>query len=141
MAGTVLVSANPASPIAAAVDVHVAPDTGPEVLTGSTRMKAGTAQKLVLNAFSTATMVRLGRTYSNLMTDMLASNDKLRDRQLRIVADATGADPEACRAALSATDGDAKVAVVMLVGDVDVDRARAELAAAGGHVHVALANI
>jgi N-acetylmuramic acid 6-phosphate etherase len=96
-ARTVLVSANPLSPIGSAVDVHVAPDTGPEVLTGSTRMKAGTAQKLVLNAFSTATMVRLGRTYSNLMTDMLASNDKLRDRQLRILAEATGAGIDQCR--------------------------------------------
>jgi N-acetylmuramic acid 6-phosphate etherase len=121
--------------------VHIAPDTGPEVVTGSTRMKAGTAQKLVLNAFSTATMVRMGRTYSNLMTDMLAGNDKLRDRQLRILVEATGADPDSCRSALADADGDAKVAVVTLVGGVGVQRARAELAAAGGHVHVALAKI
>jgi len=137
-ARTVLVSANPASPIAAAVDVHVAPDTGPEVVTGSTRMKAGTAQKLVLNALSTATMVRLGRTYSNLMTDMLASNHKLRERQLRILAEATGAGIDQCREALAVTGGDVKVAVVMLIAGAGVDSARQALADAGGHVHVAL---
>jgi N-acetylmuramic acid 6-phosphate etherase len=138
-AATVLVSANPASPMASAVDIHIAPDTGPEVLTGSTRMKAGTAQKLVLNAFSTATMVRLGRTYSNLMTDMLASNDKLRARQLRIVAEATGADVATCRAALRDADGDARVAVLSLVAGATAERAREVLSAADGHVHRALA--
>ncbi|SNY38530.1 N-acetylmuramic acid 6-phosphate etherase [Paractinoplanes atraurantiacus] len=137
-ARTVLVSANPASPIATGVDVHVAPDTGPEVLTGSTRMKAGTAQKLVLNAFSTATMVRLGRTYSNLMTDMLASNAKLRDRQLRILAEATGADVEACRQALRDAGGDAKVAVVTLIAGATADAATRALAETGGHIHLAL---
>ena len=137
-AATVLVSANPAAPIAAVADVHVAPDTGPEVITGSTRMKAGTAQKLVLNAFSTATMVRLGRTYSNLMTDMLPRNDKLRDRQLRMVAEATGAGADRCRQALRAAGGDARVAVVTLVSGIGVDGARRALDRAGGHVHVAL---
>ena len=137
-AGTVLVSANPASPIGAEADVHVAPDTGPEVLTGSTRMKAGTAQKLVLNAFSTATMVRLGRTYSNLMTDMVASNDKLRDRQLRILAEATDADPDRCRQALHLAAGDAKLAVVMLIAGTGCERARQVLTASHGHVHEAL---
>jgi N-acetylmuramic acid 6-phosphate etherase len=116
----------------------VAPDTGPEVLTGSTRMKAGTAQKLVLNAFSTATMVRLGRTYSNLMTDMLASNDKLRDRQMRILAEATGADLGRCRQAFRGAGGDAKVALVTLIAGASAERARQALAEAGGHVHVAL---
>lgn len=137
-AATVLVSANPSSPMASIVDIHIAPDTGPEVLTGSTRMKAGTAQKLVLNALSTAAMVRLGRTYSNLMTDMLASNDKLRARQLRIVAEATGADVAACRAALRGSGGDARVAVLSLVAGASAERAREVLAAAGGHVHEAL---
>ena len=137
-AHTVLVSANPASPIARHADLHVAPDTGPEVVTGSTRMKAGTAQKLVLNAFSTATMVRLGRTYSNLMTDMVPRNDKLRDRQLRIVAEATGADLDRCRRALLAADADARVAVVTLISGIGVDRARRALDEASGHVHLAL---
>jgi N-acetylmuramic acid 6-phosphate etherase len=137
-AATVLVSANPLSSMASIVDIHIAPDTGPEVLTGSTRMKAGTAQKLVLNALSTATMVRLGRTYSNLMTDMLASNDKLRARQLRIVAEASGADVAACRAALRSSGGDAKVAVLTLVAGASAERAREVLAASDGHVHEAL---
>jgi N-acetylmuramic acid 6-phosphate etherase len=140
-ARTVLVSANPASPIGSAVDVHVAPDTGAEVLTGSTRMKAGTAQKLVLNALSTATMVRLGRTYSNFMTDMLANNDKLRERQLRILAEATGAGVDDCRRALVATGGDAKVAVVVLIAGASVDGARQALARASGHVHAALSTL
>ncbi|GAA0485146.1 N-acetylmuramic acid 6-phosphate etherase [Paractinoplanes deccanensis] len=140
-ARTVLVSANPASPIATGVDVHIAPDTGPEVLTGSTRMKAGTAQKLVLNAFSTATMVRLGRTYSNLMTDMLAGNAKLRDRRLRILAEATGADLESCREALEAAQGDAKVAVVTLIAGATTEAAGRALAEAGGHVHLALRHL
>ncbi|WP_255436966.1 N-acetylmuramic acid 6-phosphate etherase [Actinoplanes solisilvae] len=137
-ARTVLISANPASPIADAVDVHIAPDTGPEVLTGSTRMKAGTAQKLVLNAFSTATMVRLGRTYSNLMTDMLATNAKLRDRRLRILAEATGADLESCRQALADAGGDAKVALVTLIAGTTTDDAARALAETGGHLHRAL---
>ena len=137
-ARTVLVSANPAAPIARHADLHVAPDTGPEVVTGSTRMKAGTAQKLVLNAFSTATMVRLGRTYSNLMTDMLPRNDKLRDRQLRILADATGADSVRCRGALHDAGGDARVAVVMLLAGIGAEPARRALHDARGHVHAAL---
>jgi N-acetylmuramic acid 6-phosphate etherase len=140
-AATVLISANPASPLAPLADVHVAPDTGPEVITGSTRMKAGTAQKLVLNAFSTATMVRLGRTYSNLMTDMQASNDKLRSRQLRILAEATGADVATSRAVLAEAGGDAKVAVVMLLAGTSLARARQALTEAHGHVHRALSGL
>ncbi|GLY98415.1 N-acetylmuramic acid 6-phosphate etherase [Actinoplanes sp. NBRC 103695] len=140
-AGTVLISADPASPLAALADVHVAPDTGPEVLTGSTRMKAGTAQKLILNAFSTATMVRLGRTYSNLMTDMLAANAKLRDRRLRILAEATGADEPACVQALADADGDTKLAVVILISGAPADRARQALSDARGHAHTALTSL
>jgi N-acetylmuramic acid 6-phosphate etherase len=138
-AKTVLVSANPASPLAVLADVHVAPDTGPEVITGSTRMKAGTAQKLVLNTFSTATMVRLGRTYSNLMTDMRASNAKLRLRQLRLLAEATGSSLETSRDALAAAEGDAKVALVMLLSDAGLGQAQQALAEARGRVHEALA--
>ncbi|AEV84090.1 N-acetylmuramic acid-6-phosphate etherase [Actinoplanes sp. SE50] len=137
-AKTVLISANPASPMAAEVDVHIAPDTGPEVLTGSTRMKAGTAQKMVLNAFSTATMVRLGRTWSNLMTDMLASNAKLRDRQIRILAEATGVSPASCETALQEADGDAKVALVALLADVGIDSAARALTTVDRNVHRAL---
>ena len=89
-AATALVCADPAA--TAEVDVLVGIATGPEVLTGSTRMKAGTAQKLVLNAVSTAVMVRMGRTWSNLMVALVATNDKLRERSVRILVEATGAD-------------------------------------------------
>lgn len=137
-AATVLVSANPRAPLAELADVNVAVDTGPEAVTGSTRMKAGTAQKLVLNALSTAVMVRLGRTYSNLMTDMIASNAKLRDRQERMLSQATGADPAVCRQALSDADGDPKVALVTLMSQAGVAEARKALELAGGKVHEAL---
>jgi N-acetylmuramic acid 6-phosphate etherase len=137
-AGTVLVSANPRSPLAPLADIHVAVDTGPEAITGSTRLKAGTAQKLVLNSLSTAIMIRLGRTYSNLMTDMVASNRKLRARQVRMLAQATGADHDACAAALAAAEGDAKVALVTLLSSATVDQARRALAETGGLVHRAL---
>src|SRR5699024_4511154 len=103
-------SANPRALLAAEVDVHVVADTGPEVIAGSTRMKAGTAQKLVLNAFSTAVMVRLGRTYSNLMADVLASNAKLRGRVITVLVEATGKDDQTCAAALSEAEGVASVA-------------------------------
>lgn len=137
-ARTVLVSANPGSPLTPLVDVHVAVDTGPEVITGSTRMKAGTAQKLVLNSMSTAIMVRLGRTYSNLMMDMVASNEKLRVRQVRMLAQATGAGPDACRAALAAAGGDPKVALVTLLAPVSAARAAGALRDEDGVVRAAL---
>lgn len=137
-AHTVLVSANPDAPLAPLADVHVAVDTGPEVITGSTRMKAGTAQKLILNALSTAVMVRLGRTYSNLMTDMLASNEKLRLRQVRTLEQATGQDADACRGALALAAGDSKVALLTLLSSATVERARATLRETDGVVHEAL---
>ncbi|MFD0748118.1 N-acetylmuramic acid 6-phosphate etherase [Phytohabitans flavus] len=123
-AGTVLVTADPDAAAATGVDVFIAVDTGPEVVTGSTRMKAATAQKLVLNAFSTAVMVRLGRVYSNLMIDIVATNAKLRGRMISILEEATGYGEEACRQALAATDGDLKVALVALVSGASVADAR-----------------
>ncbi|MEK8109556.1 N-acetylmuramic acid 6-phosphate etherase [Micromonospora sp. M12] len=93
-ASTVLLCANPEADAARSVDVFIGVDTGPEVVTGSTRMKAGTAQKLVLNTFSTAVMVRLGRVYSNLMIDMVATNAKLRGRMISILVEATGCSDE-----------------------------------------------
>jgi len=140
-ASTVLVSANPAAELADLADIHVCVETGPEVLTGSTRMKAGTAQKLVLTAFSTAVMVRLGRTYSNLMTSVVAKNDKLHGRMLAILAEATGVDLDGCVQALEEADGDLKVALVGLLGEVEQPRARAALAASGGVVRVALQSL
>src|SRR5207245_8539468 len=104
---------------------------GPEVIAGSTRMKAGTAQKLGLNAISTIAMVRLGKTYGNLMVDVHVANDKLRARARRAVAVATGAAPDAVERAIDAAQGDAKVALVSLATGVDAHAARARLRAAG----------
>ncbi|MEP6599799.1 MAG: N-acetylmuramic acid 6-phosphate etherase, partial [Actinomycetota bacterium] len=133
-ARTVLISGNPDAGFGADVDVHVAVATGPEVIAGSTRMKAGTAQKLVLNAFSTALMVRTERTYSNLMVSVVASNAKLRGRVVRILAEATGLDSQTCELAAERADGDCRVALVSLLADVPVDAARRALAAADGGV-------
>ena len=137
-AHTVLVSANPAAELDELADVHICVETGPEVLAGSTRMKAGTAQKLVLNAFSTATMVRLGHTYSNLMTSVVAKNAKLHGRMVTILAEASGRDVDTCARVLRDSDGDLKLALVRLLGDVDASRARTALDEAGGVIRAAL---
>ena len=137
-AHTVLVSANPSAEAAVYADLHICVETGPEVLAGSTRMKAGTAQKLVLNAFSTAVMVRLGHTYSGLMTGVVAKNAKLHGRMARILAQASGRDMDSCARMLDDCDQDLKLALVRLLGDVDADRARAALASADGVVRTAL---
>lgn len=137
-AATVLVSANPRAQIAPGADIHVCAETGPEVLAGSTRMKAGTAQKLVLNAFSTAVMVRLGRTYSNLMTSVVAKNAKLNGRMVTILAEASGRDLDVCTRALAEADNDLRLALVQLLADVDHDRAARALHQADGVVRAAL---
>ena len=95
---------------------------GPEFLAGSTRLKAGTAQKLVLNTISTISMIRLGKTFGNLMVDVNATNEKLRARVQRIVGTATGAPPERVDDALAAANGDAKVAIVSLLAGIDAER-------------------
>lgn len=112
---------------------------GPELVTGSTRLKAGTAQKLVLNMLSTITMIRLGKTYGNLMVDVRASNDKLRARSRRIVALATGAGDEEIEAALTATGGEVKHAILVLLAGVDGPTAARLLEESGGHLRAALA--
>lgn len=138
---TVLVSANPKAELESWADVHLAADTGPEAVAGSTRLKAGTAQKLILNALSTALMVVLGRTYSNLMVEMSASNAKLRGRLLTILTEASGETPQDCARALGAADGEVKTALVALLADVPPPRARAALAAAQGRVRSAVAEL
>jgi N-acetylmuramic acid 6-phosphate etherase len=140
-ATTVLVTSNPDAPLAPLADVVIAADTGPEVIAGSTRLKAGTAQKMILNAFSTTLMIKLGRTWSNLMVDLVATNKKLRGRMLRILAEATGADDAACEAALAAADGELKPALVHLLTGTPVLEARAALEAAHGRVATALAEL
>lgn len=131
---TIGVVNNPDSPIAAECDLTVEVLTGAEVISGSTRLKAGTAQKLVLNTFSTLLMVKLGHTYGDLMIAIRGTNSKLRWRAARVVADATGAAPEQVGAALSAAGGEAKTATVMLLSGVDAPTARQRLAGADGHV-------
>ncbi|MFI9455298.1 MULTISPECIES: N-acetylmuramic acid 6-phosphate etherase [unclassified Amycolatopsis] len=137
-ARTALVSGNPAAVTPPGVDVLIAVDTGPEAIAGSTRMKAGTAQKIILTAFSTATMIKLGRTYSNLMVSMRATNAKLRGRTIRILREATGMSMADCSDALTEADGDLKVALVHLLSGEDVANAAKALAANDGHVRKAL---
>lgn len=140
-AATVLVTANPQAEAASDVDVFVGMDTGPEAIAGSTRMKAATAQKLVLNAFSTAVMVQLGRVYSNLMVSMVATNAKLRGRMLAILTEATGLDEPVCEQALLAADGELKTALVTLLADVSPEAARTALAAVDGRVRDAITRL
>ena len=138
---TVLVSSNPAAPLAALAQHDVLVDTGPEAIAGSTRLKAATAQKMVLNALSTAAMVRLGRTYSNLMAAMSGSNAKLRQRQVTILREASGTDEEQCRAELERCGGDLRLALLCLLSGLDPEQAAAALARAGGSVRQALAGL
>jgi N-acetylmuramic acid 6-phosphate etherase len=135
---TVAVVCVPGSKLGSHADHEVVVDVGAELIAGSTRLKAGTAQKLVLNTISTVSMVRLGKTFGNLMVDVHAANEKLRTRARRAVAIATGASSDAVDEAITAADGDTKVALVALAAGVDVDSARARLAAAGGNVREAL---
>lgn len=134
---TAVITANPGSPLESRAKVAIVPQTGPEAIAGSTRMKATTAMKLILNGFSTALMIRLGKTYSNLMVEVSATNLKLRDRKARILREAAGAERRACDAALAAAGGDLRVAMVMLIGDVGAQAAR-EALVGGGSVRGAL---
>lgn len=126
------------SALAAHADLAIEAVTGPEVVTGSTRLKAGTAQKLILNLLTTAAMVRLGKVYSNLMVDVRASNVKLRDRAARIVMSATEVERTAAEAALESAGGEVKIAIVMILHDVSAAKAKQLLADAGGWVSRAL---
>ena len=126
------------SELGAVVDQEVCVPVGPEVLTGSTRLKAGTAQKLVLNMVSTISMIRLGKTFGNLMVDLVPSNEKLRARARSIVEHAAGVSADEAAAALARSDGDPKVAIVSLLTGAEPDEARRRLAEAGGVVRRAV---
>ena len=126
------------SELAAAAEREVCVLVGPEILTGSTRLKAGTAQKLVLNMISTISMIRLGKTYGNLMVDLVPSNEKLRARARSIVREAAGVSTEEADRALDRSGGDPKVAIVSLLTGVEPDEARRRLADAGGVVRRAV---
>lgn len=135
----VSIACNPDAPVSAHAEIAIEVDNGPEVLTGSTRLKAGTSQKLILNMISTATMVQLGKTYGNLMVDVAPTNVKLVDRAVRIVREATGCDETDARRALDGSGNHPKTAIVMLLCDIDATQARRRLDGAGGFVRAALA--
>ncbi len=131
---------NPDTPLLAACDIAITLDTGPEVISGSTRLKAGTAQKIALNTFSSAVMVRLHKVYGNLMVDVRATNAKLVKRALRLTVLATGAAEADAQTALTAAGFNVKLAIVMLKAGVDAATAQARLDAAAGSVHAALSS-
>ncbi|WP_417310443.1 N-acetylmuramic acid 6-phosphate etherase [Devosia sp.] len=131
-ATTVALSCNPASAIAALADVAISPVVGPEALTGSTRLKSGTAQKLVLNMLTTASMIRIGKSYENLMVDVSVSNEKLAARAARIVVAATECTPEAALRYLAESGNDVKLAILMALTGLDADAAREKLVDADG---------
>ncbi|MFH9084529.1 MULTISPECIES: N-acetylmuramic acid 6-phosphate etherase [unclassified Streptomyces] len=135
---TIGLACNEGSALAAAAEHGIEVVVGPELITGSTRLKAGTAQKLVLNMLSTITMIRLGKTYGNLMVDVRASNDKLRARSHRIVSLATGASDADIARALTETGGEVKHAILALLAGVDGPTAARLLEESGGHLRTAL---
>lgn len=135
---TVALSCNPASIIADIADIAISPVVGPEVLTGSTRLKSGTAQKLVLNMLTTASMIRIGKIYQNLMVDLHASNEKLLARAVRIVMQATDCSPEQAEQALERTDNDVKLAILIQLTGLDIESARNALQSANGFLRHAI---
>jgi N-acetylmuramic acid 6-phosphate etherase len=137
-ATTVALSCNTASVIAGIADIAISPVVGPEVLTGSSRLKAGTAQKLVLNMLTTASMIRIGKSYQNLMVDVHASNKKLVARASRIVMQATDCSAEQAREALDRTHNDVKQAILVTMTGMGVEDARKTLLNAGGFLRTAI---
>ncbi|HZV12247.1 MAG TPA: N-acetylmuramic acid 6-phosphate etherase [Candidatus Kapabacteria bacterium] len=140
-AKTLYVTTNPKKTLARLginVDVAICPQVGAEVIMGSTRMKSGTAQKLVLNMLTTAAMIRIGKVYGNLMVDLQMTNRKLEERSKRIVSMVTGADYKTATKTLAAADGHVKTAIVMLLADVDAKEAKKRLKRADGFVRKAV---
>lgn len=137
-APVISLTCNPVSEMAALADIAISPVVGPEVVTGSTRMKAGTAQKLVLNMLSTGVMIKLGKTYGNLMVDVQPTNLKLVARTRRIVMQATDATEEEAEAALSQCGHHPKTAILMLLKGVDAQKAETLLKESGGRIKAAL---
>lgn len=138
---TIGITCNPGAELSKRVDHAVEVVVGPEVIAGSTRLKGGTAQKVVLNMISTIAMVRIGKTFGNLMVDLKATNEKLRDRARRIVMQATECEPDAADRALADADGEVKVAVLMLLTGIDAEQGRQRLSAHRGRVRQALEEI
>jgi N-acetylmuramic acid 6-phosphate etherase len=135
---TIGIANNPGSPLAEGADAGIILDTGPEVISGSTRLKAGTAQKIALNTFSSAVMVRLNKVFGNLMVDLRPTNAKLVRRAIRLVALAAGTDEARAREAFEACGRQVKPAIVSILKAIGPDQARERLSAAGGSVRAAL---
>ena len=135
---TAAVSCNKESAVGRAADIAIEAEVGPEVLTGSTRLKSGTAQKLILNMITTASMVRIGKSYQNLMIDVVQSNEKLCTRAENIVMEATGVERAEARRCINEANGNCKVAVTMILAECDVQTALKLLEDANGHVREAV---
>ena len=137
---TIGIGNNPGSALAEGAEVGIILDTGPEVISGSTRLKAGTAQKVALNTFSSAVMVRLHKVFGNLMVDVRPTNAKLVRRAIRLIALAAGTDEDRARKAFELCGFQVKPAIVSLLKSIEPEQARDRLAAAGGSVRAALAD-
>lgn len=137
-ATTVALTCNPDSAMAQVAAIALTPVVGPEIVTGSSRMKAGTAQKLVLNMLTTGAMIRSGKVYGNLMVDVEATNQKLVQRQVNIVMQATDCDDATARAALTACGGHCKTAILMVLAGLDADEAKALISQHQGFIRQAL---
>jgi N-acetylmuramic acid 6-phosphate etherase len=137
-ARTIGLTCNPATPLHDRCDITIAPVVGPEVIAGSTRLKAGTAQKMVLNMLSTGAMILLGKTWGNLMVDVQPTNTKLRKRAVTIVSEATGLSESAAATLLAESNDEVKTAIVAALADVSPDISRRRLAAANGVIRAAL---
>ena len=121
--------------------ISIAPVVGAEVVTGSTRLKSGTAQKLVLNMLSTGTMIKLGKVYGNLMVDVRATNEKLVERAKRIVCEATGVEKSQAEEVLSETNFDVKLAIFMILSGLNITEAKEKLSASKGYIARAMETI
>lgn len=137
-ATTVAVTCNPDSDLAKVAQISIAPVVGPEVITGSTRMKAGTAQKMVLNMLSTGSMIKTGKVYGNLMVDVRATNEKLVERAKRIVIEATGVEREKAEEVLKETNYDVKLSILMIMAKVSKEEAKELLEKSKGHITKAI---
>ena len=140
-AGTATITNNPGAPVEAVSEISIVAETGPEVIAGSTRMKAGTAQKMILNMLSTAAMIRLGKVFDNLMVDVVASNEKLKDRAKNILEELTEAEEDEIDEILRETGYEVKPAILALKGDLTVAEARKSLEAHDGHLELALTEV
>ncbi len=138
---TVGISCNSSAPLSAYSRHPIEVPVGPEVVTGSTRLKAGTAQKMVLNMISTTAMIKLGKVYGSLMVNVQATNQKLRERVVRIVMDATDVDEKQARLMTKAAHGDARIAILMIQYRISYDAARAALDQSNGHFRKAMASL